>query len=579
MNNIPLFQQLAHDSWVKPFFKRYRWTLALAIFLGFCTFFCAGALMFNSGYLISKSASLPENILLVYVPIVLTRAFGIGRPVFRYVERLVSHNWVLRMTSHLRVKLYKAVEQDAIFFKRKYRIGDVMGLLSEDINHIQNLYLRSIFPTLIAWLLYVVIVIGLGCFSLGYALLVALYFLLILFAMPLWSIMVNGARQSKEKTLKNDLYTDLTDNVLGIADWIFSQRGQEYVALHEQSQDKLSRVQSSMRKFNHLRDLLFQYAFGLLALLTLVWCSTQFIGNHGGAANWIAAFVLSIFPLVDAFAGLSAASQETNTYADSIERLNELPEETEEQNWHETPSRPLQFDIQDLTFKYETKAVLNHLSVTIHAGEKVAILGRSGSGKSTLASLLRGDLIPSDGTILLGGVPVHHLQSTISQYIGVIQQEPYLFNTTILNNIRLGNEQASVEEVWDVLQRVGLKSMVEQLPDGLATIVDEAGLRFSGGERHRLALARILLQNTPIIILDEPTVGLDPITEQAVLHTFMHELHDKTLIWITHHLQGIEAVDRVLFIEDGQLEMQGSPEYLQATNPRYQRLKAIDDGD
>lgn len=579
MNNIPLFQQLAHDSWVKPFFKRYRWTLALAIFLGFCTFFCAGALMFNSGYLISKSASLPENILLVYVPIVLTRAFGIGRPVFRYVERLVSHNWVLRMTSHLRVKLYKAVEQDAIFFKRKYRIGDVMGLLSEDINHIQNLYLRSIFPTLIAWLLYVVIVIGLGCFSLGYALLVALYFLLILLAMPLWSIMVNGARQSQEKTLKNDLYTDLTDNVLGIADWIFSQRGQEYVALHEQSQDKLSRVQSSMRKFNHLRDLLFQYAFGLLALLTLVWCSTQFIGNHGGAANWIAAFVLSIFPLVDAFAGLSAASQETNTYADSIERLNGLPEETEEQNWHETPSRPLQFDIQDLTFKYETKAVLNHLSMTIHAGEKVAILGRSGSGKSTLASLLRGDLIPSDGTILLGGVPVHHLQSTISQYIGVIQQEPYLFNTTILNNIRLGNEQASVEEVWDVLQRVGLKSMVEQLPDGLATIVDEAGLRFSGGERHRLALARILLQNTPIIILDEPTVGLDPITEQAVLHTFMHELHDKTLIWITHHLQGIEAVDRVLFIEDGQLEMQGSPEYLQATNPRYQRLKAIDDGD
>lgn len=579
MNNIPLFQQLAHDSWVKPFFKRYRWTLALAIFLGFCTFFCAGALMFNSGYLISKSASLPENILLVYVPIVLTRAFGIGRPVFRYVERLVSHNWVLRMTSHLRVKLYKAVEQDAIFFKRKYRIGDVMGLLSEDINHIQNLYLRSIFPTLIAWLLYVVIVIGLGCFSLGYALLVALYFLLILLAMPLWSIMVNGARQSQEKTLKNDLYTDLTDNVLGIADWIFSQRGQEYVALHEQSQDKLSRVQSSMRKFNHLRDLLFQYAFGLLALLTLVWCSTQFIGNHGGAANWIAAFVLSIFPLVDAFAGLSAASQETNTYADSIERLNGLPEETEEQNWHETPSRPLQFDIRDLTFKYETKAVLNHLSMTIHAGEKVAILGRSGSGKSTLASLLRGDLIPSDGTILLGGVPVHHLQSTISQYIGVIQQEPYLFNTTILNNIRLGNEQASVEEVWDVLQRVGLKSMVEQLPDGLATIVDEAGLRFSGGERHRLALARILLQNTPIIILDEPTVGLDPITEQAVLHTFMHELHDKTLIWITHHLQGIEAVDRVLFIEDGQLEMQGSPEYLQATNPRYQRLKAIDDGD
>lgn len=583
MHNIPLFRQLAHDTWVKPFFKQYRGTLALAIFLGFCTFFCAGALMFNSGYLISKSASLPENILLVYIPIVLTRAFGIGRPVFRYVERLVSHNWVLRMTSHLRVKLYKTVEQDAIFFKRKYRLGDVMGLLSEDINHIQNLYLRSIFPTLIAWLLYVVIVIGLGCFSWSYALLVAVYFLTIILAMPLWSIMVNGARQSREKALKNNLYTDLTDNVLGIADWIFSQRGQEYVALHEQAESDLSQVQSRMRKFNHLRDLLFQYAFGLLAIMTLIWCSTRFIGNHGGAANWIAAFVLSIFPLVDAFAGLPAASQETNTYADSIERLNALPSPKQEVVEPLTVSEPYEFVVKDMSFSYTTgsttKPVLESLNIVLHAGEKIAILGRSGSGKSTFASLLRGDLTPTSGQILLGGVPVSQLQEQISHYIGVIQQEPYLFNTTILNNIRLGNEGASTQEVWDVLERVGLKSMVESLPEGLNTIVDEAGLRFSGGERHRLALARVLLQDTPIIILDEPTVGLDPITEQAVLHTFMHELQDKTLIWITHHLQGIEAVDRVLFIEDGKLEMEGSPQYLQETYPRYRRLKAVDDGE
>src|SRR5699024_7039516 len=104
------------------------------------TFFCGGALMFNSGYLISRSASIPENILLVYIPIVLTRAFGIGRPVFRYVERLTSHNWVLKMTSNLRLKLYNVVEKDAVFFKQNHRTGDILGLLAEDINHIQNLY-------------------------------------------------------------------------------------------------------------------------------------------------------------------------------------------------------------------------------------------------------------------------------------------------------------------------------------------------------------------------------------------------------------------------------------------------------
>lgn len=166
----------------------------------------------------------------------------------------------------------------------------------------------------------------------------------------------------------------------------------------------------------------------------------------------------------------------------------------------------------------------------------------------------------------------------MADYIGVIQQAPYLFNTTLINNVRLGNEDASPEDVWAVLERVGLKKMVASLPKGLETMVDEAGLRFSGGERHRLALARILLQDTPIVLLDEPTVGLDPVTEQALITTFMEQLQGKTLIWITHHLKGIEQVDKVIFIEDGQLEMEGSPEELAKTSPRYQKLKAIDDG-
>lgn len=158
-------------------------------------------------------------------------------------------------------------------------------------------------------------------------------------------------------------------------------------------------------------------------------------------------------------------------------------------------------------------------------------MGRSGSGKSTFASLLRGDLLPTQGSITLNGEPVASFGEDISEWIGVINQSPYLFHTTILNNLRIGNEEASEEEVWDVLKRVGLSEMVTALPEGLRTMVDEAGLRFSGGERHRLALARILLKKTPIILLDEPTVGLDPITEQAVLETF-------SMSWKTRRLFG-----------------------------------------
>lgn len=579
MFKLPIFQALKEDQWVKPYLQKYRWPLLLAIFLGFCTFFSAGALMFNSGFLISRSASLPENILLVYVPIVLTRAFGIARPVFRYIERLTSHNWVLKMTSKLRLKLYRSLEKDAMFFKQNYRMGDILGLLADDIQYIQNLYLRTIFPTAIAWLLYIFVVVAIGVFSLPFALFMAILFFGLVVVLPLWSVVINGARQEKEKQLKQALYTDLTDNVLGVGDWIFSQRGQEYVDLHLKIEEQLYVVQEHKRKFNRQIQLLFQFLYSFLVLGLIVWTSQRFVGNHGGAANWIAAFVLSAFPLVDAFVVLPEATQESNVYKDSITRLNELSEPIEQvTNLPEIDDFTI--SANQLAFQYhkDSKFVLKQLSLTITPGEKVAILGRSGSGKSTLATLIRGDLQPTQGSLTLGGIDTYRFGDEITKYIGVIQQTPYLFHTTIFNNVRMANDSATEEEVWQVLARVGLDKLVASLPEGLHTMVDEAGLRFSGGERHRMALARILLQDTPIVLLDEPTVGLDPLTEQALIDTFFSELADRTVIWITHHLQGVDLMDQVLFVEDGQLEMSGSPQELAKNNSRYQKLKAIDEG-
>lgn len=580
MHKIPLFKAFEKDTWIKPFLRQYKRSMYLALFLGFMTFFCAGALMFVSGYLISRAASIPENILLIYIPIVLTRAFGIGRPVFRYIERLTSHNWVLRLTSTLRLKLYTVLEKDAIFFKRNFKIGDILGLLAEDINHIENLYLRTVFPTIIAWILYAFVVIGLGFYSLWFALVMALLLFVLVFVFPLYSVLLNGARQEKEKQVKNALYTDLTDNVMGVSDWIFSQRGPDYVEGYVDHEAQLYQVQNELRHFNRIRNMVLQLYIGVIAISLILWTSQRFVGDHGGAANWIAAFVLSLFPLVDAFAVLPDAAQETNIYKDSLERLNNLDEKEELTPKALPKERQLDIDIHQLSFAYphETKNVLADFSLSIPQGEKVAILGRSGSGKSTLASLIRGDLIPTQGELTVAGMPPHELGDGISDVIGVIQQTPYLFRTTILNNLRLGNEEASIEQVWDVLERVGLKRLVENLPDGLATMVDEAGLRFSGGERHRMALARILLKETPIVLLDEPTVGLDPITEQALIDTFFSQLSDKTVIWITHHLQGIDQMERVLFIENGQLELSGSPQELMATSARYRKLKQIDEG-
>lgn len=581
---MQIFKLFKRDSWVRPFLKKYRRSLILALFLGFMTYFCAAALMFNSGYLISRAAALPENILIIYVPIVLTRAFGIGRPVFRYAERLTSHNWVLRLTSRLRLKLYQTLEQDAVFFKSHHQTGDVLGLLSNDIDHLENLYLRTVFPTITAWSLYVFIIIGLGWFSWWFGLAMLLLFAIIIFVFPLWSLLANAARQEQQKVLKNQLYTELTDNVLGVSDWIFSQRTKEYLTAHLANEQHLAYVRQTLQKFDHRRDFLVQVVFGLLTVVLLGWTSFRFPGSHGGAANWIAAFVLAIFPLVDAFAPLSQAAEETNIYQDSLQRLNQLTlTESGQPPMDQTiPALkgPLTLEVQQLDYQYPATAqkALAGLNLTIKPGERLAILGRSGSGKTTLAHLLRGDLKPTAGQVALNGVATWQLNPEISQYIGVLHQSPYLFHTTLSNNLRLANEQATDQQLWNALERVGLKQLVAKLPAGLATEVDEAGLRFSGGERHRLALARILLQNVPIVILDEPTVSLDPITEQELIETINQQLAGKTLIWITHHLQGLSLMDQVVFIEDGRLQMSGSPQELAVHNQHYQKLLAIDRG-
>lgn len=590
-------ETFSQDTWVKPYLTKYRKLLYLVLFLGFMTLFCGSALMFTSGFLISKSASMGisirngsnENIMLVYVPIVLTRAFGIGRPSFRYVERLTSHNWVLKMTSDLRVKLYRSLEKDAIFFKGKYKTGDILAVLAEDIEHIQNLYLRTIFPTLISWGIYVVVVIALGFFSIPFAIMMLIMLAVVTILLPLVSLLVNGARMYSQKTARTGLYNKLTDAVLGVGDWLFSGRKSDFIASYEGNEFDVRKDDVKIKQFDRTRDFIVQLIFALIALVVLTWTSMIFQGEHGGAANWIGAFVLAIFPLIDAFAPVPSAVSELTIYEDSVKRMNALPvvEETEVSPATLAAIKELETEsfkellIDDVCFSYEQdqKQILENVTLRIPKGKKIAILGKSGAGKSTLGKLIRGDLKPQQGRVLLNNVSTYQLQDTVANWIGVINQNPYLFNTTVLNNVRLGNITATDEEVIAALYQVGLGEMLAALPDGFHTIVEESGGRFSGGERQRLALARILLQDAPIVLLDEPTVGLDPITEQVLLDVLFNVLSDKTIIWITHHLQGVDQMDQVVFIESGKIEIEGTPKELLANNKRYQTLYHLDRGE
>ena len=236
--------------------------------------------------------------------------------------------------------------------------------------------------------------------------------------------------------------------------------------------------------------------------------------------------------------------------------------------------------LQDAAFRYPDAPAdaLDAIALSIPFGQHVAILGRSGAGKSTLKALIHGDLSPTRGSIEIDGAPSCSLREQMPRIMSVVHQDPYLFGTTLYDNLCVGRASATREEALDALDKVGLSGLVASLPQGIDTMVDEGGLRFSGGERHRIALARILLADAPIVMLDEPFAGLDPVTESKLLATLLDVFADKTLIMITHHLKGIEHMDRVVFLENGSIALDGAPADLKRTSARYRDLVAFDQG-
>jgi ATP-binding cassette subfamily C protein CydC len=342
-------------------------------------------------------------------------------------------------------------------------------------------------------------------------------------------------------------------------------------------------------------------------------------------AVMIAAFVLVLFPLTEALLPLGDAIEHIPQYRESLERLQHLegeehkPEQSgiEEVNaaarvkedmtsgvsgsnsvagqqpgsLERTESASdrrirlripprLRADIQidQVSYRYKPDAPFAVQDVSLHLpqGKRLAILGRSGGGKSTLLKLIQGALLPSAGNVLINDLPVQTLGENVPDVIAVLNQSPHLFDTTVANNLRIGRPHATDEEIQRVAAQVGLSDLIESLPQGYDTPMLETGLRFSGGERQRIALARVLLRETPVVIFDEPTVGLDPVTERVLMRTILDSMQGKTMIWVTHHLMGAERMDEVIFMENGQITMQGSHEQLLAREERYRRLLELD---
>ncbi|CAM3184033.1 thiol reductant ABC exporter subunit CydC [Leuconostoc rapi] len=568
-------QLLRRDSWVVPFLKSQKSGLFWSIVLSFLTILAAGSLMFVSGYLISRAAQRPENVLMIYVPIVLTRGFGIARPVFRYAQRLVSHNWVLRFVSKSRRRLYESVASTASNIRSRLQTGEVLSLLADDLDRLQNLYLRTLFPLGAGMILYLFVSVGIGVVNWLFMLWWMMMLSVIMIVVPIVSFFANRTRVKKQKQLQSQLYTEATDAVLGLQDWVLSGRQQDLIAYQGQVMADLANTKRTSMKFGWWRDFWIQILVLILVVSTTIWAGTQFAESRM-AVNFIAAFVLAIFPLVDSFLGVNQGVSEASFYEDSMTRLNELPVPEAEVTTPKTIKTPT-IVLNNVTFKYGDKVIISQLDLVVKAGEKVAILGRSGSGKTTLLKLIAGDIVPESGHVTIGNESVQSLKQNLSKFIAVLDQQSYLFDTTILNNVRMGNIGATDDQVKAAITQAGLQPLIDSLPEKYHTKMQEAGARFSGGEQQRFALARILLQNAPIVILDEPTVGLDPKTEHQVLRQIFKVLQNRTIIWVTHHLTGIDEVNHAYFLSEGHFILSDTPEKLRTTSTHFQKLLAMDD--
>lgn len=583
------------QGWFLSYLRQYCWAFLAAALLGALAIGCAGALLFTSGHLITRSALKPENILMVYVPIVLVRTFGFSKAVIQYLERLVGHDAALRLVSRMRVRLYRAVEPQALMIRSKFRTGDLLGLLAEDIDQLQNIYLKLVLPALSALLIYAAGISALGWMDGTFALLMALYCAYLLLIAPAISLWTSLAKRRTFKQERSKAYQELTDALFGMSDLVLSGRTEHFLTSFAGRQNKAAMVENSLRRGEWRSHWIAQCVVGGGIVIMTVWAGGLVAQNHL-EATWLASFALAAFPLLDAFVRAGEAVVHAPEYQDSLRRLKDT-----EKNTH-TPAVDKGQRATDITaeatgthaavhqagsagellldnvsYRYSEKQAwsVRNISMRVPQGGKVALLGRSGAGKSTLLNLIQGALQPDEGNVTVEGTPVY-TGGAYSSLFAVLNQQPYLFDTTVANNIRLGRPDASLEEVRAVTEQVGLGALIDSLPEGYDTRMQETGLRFSGGERQRIALARILLQNHPIVLLDEPTVGLDPLTEHELMQTMFRVLEGKTLIWITHHLTGMEHMDEVIFMEQGGISMRGSHEQLWQEQPRYRNLYELD---
>ncbi|MEU5087176.1 thiol reductant ABC exporter subunit CydD [Streptomyces sp. NPDC021356] len=547
---------------VRSMSGRRRGRLALALLLGSLALGSAVGLMATSGWLISRASRHPP-VLYLMVAVTATRAFGIGRAVFRYAERLVSHDAVLRMLADTRVAVYRRLERLAPAGLRRARRGDLLTRLVADVDALQDYWLRWLLPAgaavtvsaasvaFTAWLLPeagAVLAAGLLVAGAG---------------VPLVTGAVARRAEQRLAPARGALATRVTDLLTGTAELTVAGALPARTAETRRADTVLTRIASRAATATALGD-------GLTALVSgLTVAATALVGAHavvGGRLGGVAMAVVVLTPLAafEAVLGMPLAVQYRQRVRRSAERVYEVldaPEPVREpETPRQAPASPFPLTVRGLTARHpeQGKDALAGLDLTLEEGRRIAVVGPSGAGKTTLAQVLLRFLDPRAGAYRLGGVDACALDGDdVRRFVGLCAQDAHLFDSSVRENLLLAKKGASESELRDALARARLLDWADSLPDGLDTLVGEHGARLSGGQRQRLALSRALLGDFPVLVLDEPAEHLDLPTADALTADLLAATEGRTTLLITHRLAGLEAVDEVIVLDEGRVVQRG----------------------
>jgi ATP-binding cassette subfamily C protein CydCD len=556
--------------------------VALSVLLGVLTVGSNIGLMGTSAFLISAAALHPD-LATLQVAIVGVRFFGIARGVFRYTERLTTHDVTFRLLGRLRVWFYQALEPLSPARLLEHRVGDLLARIVADVETLENFYVRVVAPPLSALL----IAAGMVIFFARVDLLLAwdyLAFMLILgIGLPILSWTLSNGPGKELVSRRAALQSRLVDGIQGLAEILAFGRGEDFSGTLTAEENACSQTQRRMGSLSGLSNALtvLLVNLGMLSILVLV---IPMVRSGQVSGVMLAVLTLAAYAGFEAVMPLPMAAQMLSSSMQAARRLFEVVDAVPAVR-DRVPgtlgsiTHPhitnCELRVEGLTFTYpgQDRPALQDITFHLPAGKKIGVVGLSGSGKSTLVNLLLRFWDYSRGSISLDGQDFREFpQEELRRHISVISQRTYYFNDTIRQNLLLARPTAVDHELKLAVQRAQIHEFIEQLPKGFETIIGERGFRLSAGQRQRLAVARAFVKNAPIFLLDEPTANLDPITEKNLLDKLFPLMSGRSLLLITHRLVGLENMDEILVLDQGRIVERGSHADLLISGGLYRRL-------